>query len=473
MTPQHQDATGIDPSQDLGSDLGAGHLSQAEVVGITFSGFIPAVGLATVPAFVASYAGINAWLPLLAATLTFVAIALMIQIFARRFVGTGSLFSYIRRVMGPSASVLMAAALIPGYVIAVSSLILGAGLYFGSFLVARGIDSAGETGWQIAIAVAVSLLTLAIVYRGIDVSVRTSVLLTVLSVPVIVVVTVATLFQGTADLGAQFNFDGFTLDAFLQGMAIGAAFYVGFESTASLATETKDAKRVIPRVLLLAPACLGLLYFIGTLIQVPTLVQHSEDLAVGISPPAVLADNAGVGVLGEVTDLILGVAIFASLIAFTNYGARVMASAAQQGLLPRKLLGVHSRFHSPVNAMLAVIVPACLGPVALLLVSDTTPLNLYGIIATLLVYAWVVPYVLVSIAAPLVLRREGKSWIPALTVGLVVTVAVVFLYINGVINPGPSPLDAMPYVMAVIFIVFVAGLMVAWRRRATDEVIDL
>lgn len=473
MTPQDQGTAAASPSEDLGSELGEGHLSQAEVVGITISGFVPAVGLATVPAFVASYAGINAWLPLLAATLTFIAIAMMIQVFARRFVGTGSLFSYIRQVMGPSSSVLMAAALIPGYVIAVASLILGAGLYFGSFLVARGVESAGETGWQIAIAVAVSALTIAIVYRGIDVSVRTSVLLTVLSVPVIVVVTVATLFKSTASFGAQFNFDGLTVDAFLQGMAIGAAFYVGFESTASLATETKDPKRVIPRVLLLAPAGLGLVYFLGALVQVPTLVQRSGDLALGISPPAVLADNAGLGALGEVTDLILGVAIFASLIAFTNYGARVMASAAQQGLLPRKLLDVHPRFHSPVNAMLAVIVPACLGPVVLLLLSDTTPLDLYGIVATLLVYAWVVPYVMVCIAAPLVLRREGRPWIGGLVVGSVVAVIVVFLYVNGIVNPGPSPLDAMPYVMAVILVVFLAGLAVAWRRRATDDVIEL
>ena len=83
---------------------------------------------------------------MVSATTTFVLIALLIRVFAKRYVGTGSLFSYIRHAMGPKASIVMAAALVPGYVIVVSALLLASGLYLGSFLVSIGLEGAGETG---------------------------------------------------------------------------------------------------------------------------------------------------------------------------------------------------------------------------------------------------------------------------------------------------------------------------------------
>lgn len=455
-------------------DLDRGHLSEPQVLGITIAGFIPAVGLATLPAFVASYAGLSSWLPMLAGTVMFVVIAFLIRVFARRFVSTGSLFSYIQEVMGPRAGVFMAASLIPGYVIAVSSLILGACTYFGSFLLSLGVQDAGNNAYQIGLVALITLITTVVVYRGIDVSVRASIILTAVSVPFILIITGAVLVNGGTDLGGQLSLDGFTLTGFLQGMALGATFYIGFESTAALAAETREPKKVIPRALLAVPLGLGTLYTIATFIQVPTLVERADDLAAGISPPLVLAESVGLGALGKVTDLIIAIAVFASLIAFTNYGARVMAAAAKQGLLPQRLLRVHPRYKSPTMAVFAVIVPAFLGPVALLLVSDTTPLELYGVIATLLVYAWVVPYVLVCLGAPLLLRREGRNWVPAMIIGVVVAAGVLWLYVNGILNPGPAPLSAMPYVMAALLVIFTVGFAIAWRRGGRSlEDIDL
>ncbi len=450
---------------DLGIDLGRAHLSQSELLGLTVAGFIPAVGMATLPAFVATYAGMSTWLPLLAATVTFIILALFVNVFTRRYVGTGSLFSFIRHAFGPWAGLLMAGALVPGYVIAVSVLLLGNGLYFGSFLISLGFKNASGYVCQAVISIISVLVTFAIVYRGIDVSVRASVVLTLISFPLVLLITCAVLLVGDINLPGQFSLEGLSPDGFLQGMAIGCSFYIAFESSAALGAETLNPTRVIPKAMLVVPLGLGSVYSIAAFIQVPTLVAHADQLALGVSPPVVLARSVGLAYLSVAVDLVLSVSIFASLIAFTNYGARVIAAVANQGLLPRQLLSIHPRYQSPIAAIVALLLPAAIGPILLLVFSDTTPLDLYGIIATVYVYAWVPPYILVCAGAARVLWLSGNSNIGIWVVAILTSVVILALYLIGIVSPGPAPLSAMPYVIAVTLVLVVAGFRFAWVRK--------
>ena len=254
-------------------------------------------------------------------------------------------------------------------------------------------------------------LTIAIVYRGIDVSVKVSVLLTIISVPFITIIIGAVLFSGNLHIADQFSLDGFTLNGFLQGVAIGTTFYVGFESTAALGAETREPRKVIPRAILVVPLGLGTLYTLVTFIQTPALIAGTDQLAAGASPPAVLAESVGLGGLAQVTELVLAAALFASFIAFTNYGSRVIVSAASQGLLPRRFLEIHKKHMTPYLAMLTVLISAATGPVLLLLFTHSTPLDLYAAASALLVYAWIAPYVLVCLGAAQTSspRKQGRN----------------------------------------------------------------
>jgi amino acid transporter len=452
------------------AELDTGHLTDNQLLGLSVASFIPAVGLATVPAFVVAYAGASAWLSMLAAIALFVALGLFISLFARRFVGTGSLYSYVQHVFGDWGKIVMGAGLVPGYIIATMSLIVGFGVYAGSFLSSIGIASAYEFGWQLVLYAFAAVVTTLVVYRGLDVSVRTSVALTIISVPVMALITVATIFGDEFSVSAAFATDGLTLDGFLQGLAIGCAFFVAFESCAALAAETKDPHRAVPRAILVIPIVLGATYLLATLIQVPTLLAAGDELATGASPPAVLADRAGLGFLSEITDLIIAVAVFASFIGIANYASRVLVSVAAEGLLPSGLSQVNQRYKTPTVAIVAIMLPSFLGPVVLQIVSDDTPLTIYGYIATLLVYAWVVPYMVICIGGAMLLMRSQRSS-PLVLLGAVVTsAAVLWLYVNGIVNPGPAPLDAMPYVWALTFVVFLVAFIASARARRTSAV---
>ncbi|WP_235046883.1 hypothetical protein [Arthrobacter nitrophenolicus] len=98
-------------------------------MGLSIASFVPAVGLAQVPAYLAAYSGRSSWLAMAASVAAFTLIGLFITVFARRFIGTGSLYSYIRHVFGSWSTLVIAAAMIPGYIVAIMSLIVGVGVF--------------------------------------------------------------------------------------------------------------------------------------------------------------------------------------------------------------------------------------------------------------------------------------------------------------------------------------------------------
>src|SRR5688572_12027144 len=80
------------------SGLDAGHLSRNQLVGLALASYVPPVGLASVPALVQVTAGNGSWLGALIAAVATSLVGLAIITFARRYVVTGSLYSYVSQV---------------------------------------------------------------------------------------------------------------------------------------------------------------------------------------------------------------------------------------------------------------------------------------------------------------------------------------------------------------------------------------
>ncbi|WP_420180851.1 APC family permease [Paenarthrobacter sp. TA1.8] len=466
-SPQPVVGSGDGTAGDIASaNLQLGHLSGRQVMGLSIASFVPAVGLAQVPAYLAAYSGRSSWLAMAASVVAFTIVGLFVTVFARRFIGTGSLYSYIRHVFGPWSPLVIAAAMIPGYIVAIMSLIVGVGVFFGSFLVSVGLPNAAGPEIQLTIYALAALIAMAISYRGIDLSVRSSVILTIVSLPIMLIITIATAFSGNVDLAGQLSLNDFTFDSFLQGLAIGSAFYIGFEGSAALGAETRDPKRNIPRAIMVIPVGIGLFYLAGAVIQVPTLVDAADKLALGMSPNSVLAEAAGVGFLSNVSDLVLAVALFASLIGFFNYGSRVVVSAASDGLLPSALTKVSTRYNSPIAAIVCIGIPSLIGPALLVWLTPASPLEINGYIATLLVYFWVIPYFLICIGGAVLLSRTHAKRSLIVNLGAVLASAtVLWLYVNGIFNPGPAPLNALPYVMIGTVAIFLISFTASIRSK--------
>ncbi|KXX58981.1 APC family permease [Rhodococcus sp. LB1] len=463
-------ADNIDPA-DAAAHLEAGRLGRTALVSLSLSAFYPAVSLALVPFLVFTTAGVTAWQSSLLATLAVVCIGRAVIVFARRYVATGSLYSYIAEVFGPRARYLTGAALLGGYITVVTGAVAFVGVFVGSFLYSRGLTTALQFGPQ-AVIFAITLAgAAAIALRGLGTSVRIAVVLAVLALPLVVVITVASAHHTGLDLAHQFVFADFSLSHTMQGIAVGAALLIGFESCAVLATETRDPLRNVPVAVMAAPVVLGGLFPIVTILQVPGLAAASDQLAAGMSAPAALAIQSGLGTsVATATDLVLAVASFASLIGFVNYAARFAMTLAEDGLLPDVIARVHPRYHSPYAAIGALSV-AGFAMVSGLVFWTGDIVSAYTPIATLIVYLWVLPYVLIA-AGAIVLTVRAREFRPGLWLAAAIgAAAMAWSYLNGLINPPAPPAGSMAWVavvtIAALVVIFTASQR--WRTRQSQH----
>lgn len=458
-------------SQHEGVCLGEGQLGRADLVGLALASYVPPVGMASVPALVLATAGNGSWLGALISAVATSLVGLSVIAFARRYVVTGSLYSYIAHVFGPWARILTGAALFLGYIAQVGAIAFLVGLFSGSFLLSVGFESGFDVGMQMVIYAGAVLMAAAIAYRGLDTSVRSAVTLAAVSLPLMVVITMAAARNAGLDLGAQLSLEGATPSGIFQGVAAGAVFLVGFESSTALAAETRDATRAVPLAVMSVPVGLGVLYVVVTLLQVPALVAASDALAAGTSPAAALAAQGGLGTtVATATDLVLAIATFAALIGFVNYGSRFMATLAADGLLPRAAGRIHPRHQSPARAVVTVSGLGLGAILVLVALNADDILGVYNSIATLIVYFWVLPYLLICAGAVRLRAREGRLTVLAVVGAVVGAAAMAWLYLNGLVNPPAAPLDAMSYValvaLALIFVAFLA--IDRTHSRSTD-----
>ncbi|MDF3304230.1 APC family permease [Rhodococcus sp. T2V] len=474
MTNPSTPTPGGDPTTE--AHLETGRLGRASLVSLSLASFFPAVGIALVPLLVFSTAGTNAWQASLLSTIAVICVGRAVTAFARRYVATGSLYSYIGEVFGPWARYLTAAALLAGFIAAIGALAAVVGIFAGSFLLSHGVDNALSFGPQLAIFLIALALAAAIAYRGLDTSVWIAVTLAVLSFPLVLVITVASAAKTGLDLADQFSLSEFSLSGTLQGMAVGAAFLVGFESCTALAAETRNPRRNVPLAVMSVPVLLGGLFPLVTVLQVPGLQAASAELEAGMSAPAALALHAGLGSgVATASDLVLAVATFAALIGFINYGARFAMTLAGDGILPAPLGKIHPRHHSPfvsiaVMSVAGLVLVAAL--VAALVFTAGDVVSAYYTVAPLVVYLWVLPYVLITIGAIVLTVRAHESRPFLIGTSVFGAVATAWMYINGVINPPPSPANAMSWVVLIVLVVLLAVFAIT-KRRAPSAAVEV
>jgi len=447
--------------------LETGHLKSAQIIALALTSQTPAVALATVPFLLVLTAGNGSWLGALIIALTTACIGVSVITFARRYVGTGSVYSYMPHVFGAWGRLLVGATLAIGFVALIAGVLLLTGIFAGSFLVTIGLSSGISAGVIAITSTGAIVIAAALAYRGLDASVRTAVVLTLMTVPIIVLITLAIAMHTGLDFSDQLHLSGASVSGIFQGVAAGSVFVVAFESSAALAAETKAPKRNVPLAVMSIPVILGAAYLLATLLQVPGLTAATDAINAGLSPAAALAEEAELGdVVVKSIDLVLAVANLASLIAFVNYGSRFVATLATDGLLPSAVAKVHSRFRSP---HVAVVVLAAAAQGCLLLLIGLYPKDLltkvFPSLSTLTVYTWVVPWVLICVGTIVLLVRERRARpLPVLT-ALVGASATVWIYVNAIVNPPPSPVDEMTYVFLVAAGVIFTAFVLLDRRR--------
>ncbi|MEX0800145.1 MAG: APC family permease [Dehalococcoidia bacterium] len=323
MTPAEEPAT-------LRRSLG---LVETTIGGV---GIILGAGIYALVGEAAGEAGNALWISLLMASAMAAVIGLAYAELASAIPKAGADYEYTRQALGQRAAFVVGWLIVIGSLVAAATVALGFGGYLGTFV------DVGPTLPAVLGLVAATLIA----FYGIRQAVWVAAALTVAEVAGLVfVIAIGVPHLGDADLaeapaGASGVFSGAALVMFA---------FIGFEQVATLAEETRDASRIVPRALLLSIAIASALYLATGVAAVSVLGW--EALSASDAPLAAVAEE----VLGDrASDFVAVVALFSTantMLLLLVAASRMIYGMASRRALPRFLAWVHPRRQTPVRAI--------------------------------------------------------------------------------------------------------------------------
>ncbi len=412
----------------------------------------PSVAIASVPASLFLIAGKGAvWAAIAGGVLVYL-IGYVISLQARRTVSSGSLGTYAGNGLGPWGAFATGWALILGYIGFAAAGVLGAVLYFNSFVTKLGAPADNEAikvGILVVVAAAATYLPL----RGVSLSVKVGLGFEILSLTAIFIIIIASYVTYGAHFDSgQWSLSHLTNSTTFIAAVTGVGAYAGFESSASLGHEARDAHRNVPRAILRLVIALSVVYLISTYPEVLGFRGPHGVLGPDSTPLPVVAANAGVSWTSWIIDITLGVAMTVFAAAVINSGARSLFTLSRERALPKFFGTVHKGFRTPYMSILLI------GAVGLLLglygtVSPVGRLQWDVYVGIVSSYSYLLAYILVSVSTPLWLRRIRALTPARLIVSALAAVGIGYVIYKNLIPVPQAPYNVLPYVFAGLIIV--------------------
>jgi amino acid transporter len=391
-------------------------------------------------------------------------VGLSIQAYARDSAGTGSLFGYVTRSLGPNSGVLGGWALVIAYV-GIASACIPLFAYFVNTLLE-------PLHFQIPSLLLVAVFTLAVWYfawKDIRLSAHTMLVIEILSLTSGFLLAVVVLVKqgGNIDL-RQFQLTNLSWSGIALGLVLAFTAFTGFESAAAVGAEAKNPLKSIPRAILNS-SIVSAIYFVVWSYALLAGFRGLGDVTKSAAPVTELAAHFGVPYLALFLTIACTVGTFAVVLASINAGARIVHQLGEHGVVHNSLTGIHHKNQTPHTAITVATIAAFVPQIVLLAIGQT-PFEIWAILGTLCTFGFLVAYLLVVIGAPVHLKKKDElKWHHLLVA--VLGVGVVLIPFIGSIYPVP----AFPF--NLLFYIFVALLAVGfgvfqWQRKADPGLAD-
>jgi APA family basic amino acid/polyamine antiporter len=191
-------------------------------------------------------------------------------------------------------------------------------------------------------ALIINLLITALVFRGVKESRNASNIMVILKLVAIVLV----IAVGVAYIDTK-NYEPFMPEGF-QGVmkGVSALFftYIGFDAVSTLAEESKNPQRDLPRGMFYSLLICTILYVFITLVL--TGMVPYKSLAVG-DPLAFVLGERGIDWLEYIVSIVAVVAMASVLLVFQMGQPRIWLSMSRDGLLPPAFAKIHPKYSTP------------------------------------------------------------------------------------------------------------------------------
>ena len=399
------------------------------------------------------------WMSYALGTVMLLFVAWNLNQFASRSTGSGSMYAYISRGLGVTAGAIGGWSLIWAYL---------------------GISIAGVTGFSIFAdklldmvglhLPPVVLFALCVVtawycaWKNVQLSALVMLAFEGISMALILLLCVIVLRQHQFTLDTP-QFDVGTLPWSSMGLGVVVAIFslVGFECATAFGDEAKNPLKTIPRAVLLSLVISGAFFVFVTYTMVQGVRGYSTPLDQLDAPLNVLATLAHAAPLQIPLSIGAMISFFALCLSCINAGSRVIYAMGRHGLFHEATAESHAINETPHVAVSTMAVIAFALPAAAS-ICGLVSLDIFNYAGTLAAFGFLVPYGLITIAAPVYLKRLGERR-PGDIARCVASLALLLIPTVGSVYPmPPAPVMYFPYLFLAYLLVG-AGWIVFFHRR--------
>lgn len=438
----------------VGAGLKKSYLSFPDILSQSIGTIAPSGTPGLVIPVVFATAGNGTWLAYIFATIALLIVALQINVFASRTATPGALYVYAGIGLGPLAGIISGWALVIGYVFTAAAVINGTAYTALAVIHIAGLTSA-DTALTFGIAIVAAAIAWWLGYRDIKLSTRTSLVIEIITITLIVLVVLGFFAaKGVAD-PAQTGLEGVHFEQLRIGLVLAFFSFVGFESATVLGAEARAPRSLIPRAVIWSVLTVGILFVISAFALTKVFHGLEPGLATAEAPLGVLASSFGFGPVGVLISAGVALSFFACILGSINAAARVLYTLSHHGAFHKAARNTHAKNDTPHVALTLVTVIALILAVGLSL-AGWSILDGYGILGSIATYGFLFSYLLVSIAAPLYLKRQGllTAW---QLLSAIVAIALVALVLVTIVYPVPAwPYNVLPYIFLGLLAIGIA-----------------
>ena len=431
------------PEADDRPRLRRGTLTLMETLGQSVANIAPTLTPALNISVVAALAGVGSWIGYLISTVGLLFVGASIATLARRHPLSGSYFVYIGRTLGPMAGMLSGWAMIAAYLVTAVAVALGMSIFLGNFLAALGLSDFMPPSYVVTIALCAVVLYAA--WHDIKLSSRIGLVLEAVSIAIIIgIVALVTARHGTLIDPVQFS-DKVQFGTVMSSLAFAVFSFVGFESAATLAKETRNPERSIPTAILVSCGVVGIFFTIMAYLMVMGVNDNPDTIGSSASPFADMTKLAGLPWAAAIVYFAAMISGFACALASINAASRMIFSMGRYRFFHATLGQVHSRHSTPHVAVgISVFAMAAIS----LAMTPLGLLDAFGYSGTFATFGFLVIYLLISIVSPVDLYRAGLMKPRHAIVGAIGALLMAFVIFGSLYPVPPAPYNLLPYLFA-------------------------
>ncbi|HEX3973340.1 MAG TPA: APC family permease [Stellaceae bacterium] len=400
------------------------------------------------------------WLSYALGTVMLLFVAYNLNQFARRSTGAGSMYAYTCRGLGLTAGGISGWSLIWAYLGISMAGTTGASIFANTLLGMMGMHVP-----FVALFGACNLISWYCAWKNVQLSAVLMLVLEGISMAFILVLSFIVLTQHHFVLDTpQFQVSQLPWSSVGLGVVVAVFSLVGFECATAFGDEARNPLRTIPKAVYWSLIISGVFFVFITYVEVLGTRGYSTTLDKIDAPLNVLAQLAHVPILEVILSLGAMVSFFALNLSTINAGGRVIYAMGRHGLFHSSTADTHATNETPHVAVTAMALIAFSVPSAAF-IGGVEPLDCFNYVGTCAAFGFIVAYTLVTVAAPVYLKRRGELKGMDMA-GCIAALILLAIPAVGSVYPIPDPpVNYFPYAFLVYLAIGIVWIMSFYRRQ--------